>query len=172
MRLLHRESPTEKTENDNSQTAELDKYLLSIKWIDGSVLQIGIRENAVPEQGDGSGIDNEVKRLPQAASESQPEVGGHNDHCKAVQRDGANAVFQRLAGRVYGKKNIPNPETNVRRKQQHGWMDNGRHQQQVPGPVVDAKNIEAMMRPVSPGTVAHGDQRADQKVQRRECNRY
>lgn len=49
-------------------------------------------------------------------------------------------------------------------------MQDASDEQRVSGPVVDTKDVEAMMRPAAPWAVAHGDQRADQQIQRRQSD--
>ena len=45
------------------------------------------------------------------------------------------------------------------------------NQQEISGPIMNAKDVESMVRPVAPGTVPHRDQGADEEVEGDESNR-
>src|SRR6185437_14559726 len=71
---------------------------------------------------------------------------------------------------MYRIEDVADSKSFPRRCEQHHWMQNAGAKQCVASPVVNSKDVEAMMGPVSPRTVAHRDQRAYEQVQRGQAD--
>jgi len=64
----------------------------------------------VPEEGDGGDVDGEVEGFPEAAAEADAEVGSDDHDGDYVEGDGADGVFEGLAGGVHGVEEIADAE--------------------------------------------------------------
>ena len=119
----------------------------------------------MPEESGGGGVDGEVEGFPEVAAESNAEIrSGHNDG-DDVEGGGADGVFERLAGGVYGIEQIDHAEFCGLVEEQNDGMDNGEGEGDVAGDIVKAKIIEAAMRPLADGAVAENHERAEEHVE-------
>lgn len=82
--------------------ADFDEEFAAVEPVDGVMLQVGVGEERMVEEGDGAEVDGEVESFPEAAAELDAEIGSDDHEGEDVEGDGANGVFQRLLGRVDG----------------------------------------------------------------------
>src|SRR5487761_63527 len=83
-----------------------------------------------------------------------------------VERGSADRVFERLKRRPHRKRDVDNTELGCCVQQQWQRMKQCEAQSSITGPAVDAKNIEAAMRPVADRTVASENHQADENIRR------
>src|SRR5487761_795960 len=91
------------------------------------------------------------------------------DDRQKIQRRRAYGILQRLR-RPERKQNIDRAKARARVEQQRQWMRQRERQRRVARPAMDAKYIEAAMRPVADRTVAPEDHQADQDIRRGEAD--
>lgn len=163
-------APTQEAEHHDQKAANLDVHLLSVERVERSVLKIGIGEDAVPEKSESRSIDHEVEGLPEAASELQTKIGSDDHDGDAIERDRTDRIFERLAGRVNRINYIDDPEASRGRKEKNNGMKERNPEHGVAGPIVDPKNVETPMRPISPRAISHGDQEANCQIRSDEAD--
>src|SRR5262245_31836494 len=108
-----RVAPAKQADHRDQYEAEFDKDLAAIEPVDGVTLQGGIGKQAVKENSSSSEIDAEMERLPQMAAEPQPQIRGNHNEGKEIERNSANGVFERLAGRVHRTDEIEQAKPRV-----------------------------------------------------------
>lgn len=81
-------------------SADFDEEFAAVEPVNGRRFQRGVREEGVPEQGDGTEIDGEVESLPEAPPELDAEIGSDDHEGEDVESDSANGIFERLLRRV------------------------------------------------------------------------
>src|SRR6202007_1085051 len=94
----------------DDQETDFDEEFAAVEPIYGGIFQGGVREEAVPEEGGGGDVDREVERFPKAAAEARAQVRSDHDDGDDIERDGAERVFERLAGGVHGVKEVDEAE--------------------------------------------------------------
>ena len=100
-------APAEEADGGDQQEAAFDKQFAAVEPVDGSILQARGGEQAVEEQGGGGEVDGEMEGLPEVAAEAKTEIRSDDNEGQEVERDGANRVFDRLAGRVDRIDEVP-----------------------------------------------------------------
>src|SRR5713226_1183472 len=83
-----------------------------------------------------------------------------------VERDGADGVFEGLAGRVDGVEEIEDAEFRGFVEEKNDGMEDGEGEGDVAGEVVQAEIVEVAVRPLADGAVAEGHQGAEEHVER------
>jgi len=119
----------------------------------------------VPEEGGSGNVDREVKGFPEAAAESDAKVGGDYYYSDYVEGDGADGVFERLAGGVDGIEEIEDAELGGFVEEKNDGVQDGEGERGVSGKIVQAEIVEAAMGPLANGTVAEDHQGAEEHVE-------
>jgi hypothetical protein len=170
-RLAHGVTPAENSNTRHHDEANLNEGLFGVEGIHRRILQEGIRENAVPEERESSRVNQEVKRLPGVASQSQPKVRSYDNDSEQIERGGAEGVIEWLSGRVHRINHIEDAKARGRREQQDNGMENGSGEKQIPGPIVQTEIIKMSMRPVADRAVTEGHHQTQKKIQSDEAYR-
>src|ERR1700682_2360907 len=74
VRLAHRAMPAEDAECRDDDDAAFDEELSAVEPVDRRILESGVGEEAVPEEGRGGDVDGEVERFPETAAEADAEI--------------------------------------------------------------------------------------------------
>ena len=162
--------PAEEPDRGDQQEAEFDKQFAAVEPVDGIILQARGGEEAVKEQRRGGEIDREMKRFPKVTAEAKAEVGSNDNEGQEVERDGANRVFERLAGRVDRVDEVLKAKAWVFVDKQDGGMQDRHRESNVPGPIVEAEVVESAMRPRTMWAVPKGHEHSKEQVQHDRSN--
>jgi hypothetical protein len=119
----------------------------------------------VPEEGGGSDVDGEVKGFLETAAEADAEIGSDDHDGDYVEGDGADGVFEGLAGGVDGVEEIADAELRGFVEEKNDGMDDGQGERGVAGEVVQAEIVEMAMRPLADGAVTKCHQGAEEHVE-------
>ncbi len=95
---------------ENDGGADFDENFAAVEPVDGMMLEVGVGEEGVPEEGYGAEVNGEVEGFPEAAADLDAEVGGDDHEGEDVEGDGADGVFERLLRRVDGIDDVENVE--------------------------------------------------------------
>jgi hypothetical protein len=163
--FLARMSQAQEADGGNKEQARFDKKFAAVEPSYGRVFQVGIGEEAMPEERGGCEINREVKRLPKAAAEAETEIRSGNDEGKQIDSDGADRVIEGLAWRIDRVNEIEKTETRIFIKEQNCRMKDSEGERNVPGPIVKAEIIESVMWPGAVGAVAEGHEQTQEHVQ-------
>jgi general secretion pathway protein G len=161
-----RVAPAEKAEGRDQDKAQLDEKLAAVEPVDRVTLQAGSREQTMEEQGGGGEVDGEMKGFPKAAAQSKAPIRSKHYQSQEIEGDGADGVFQRLAGRMDRVEEIHEAKARVFVQQQDGRMQKRNGKSDIAGPVVQAEVVEPAMWPGTMGAVAEGHEDAQERVQR------
>jgi len=101
----------------------------------------------VEEQSGGGEINAEMKGFPKVAAEAKTEIGSNDNESQEVECDGANRVFERLAGRVDGVDEVGKAKARVLVDEQDGRMQDRQRESDVARPIVEAEVVESAMGP-------------------------
>ena len=104
-------APAEEADGGDHQEAGFDKQFATVEPVDGIILQARGGKQAVEEQSGSGEIDAEMEGFPKVAAEAKPEIRSNHNEEEEVEGDGANRVFQRLAGRVRRVDEVQKPKT-------------------------------------------------------------
>src|ERR1700719_4293391 len=107
----------------------------------------------MPEKGDGSDVNGEVERFPEAAAQANAEIGSADHDGHNVEGDSADGVLERLTGRVHRVEEIECAEFGGFVEEKNEGMENGQGERDVAGEVVQAEIVEVAMRPLAHRTV-------------------
>jgi len=114
----------EETERDDKEEAELDEEFAAVEPGGGSVFQVWIGEEAVPEERGGGEIDGEVEGLPKMAAETEAHVGSDDDKGEQVESNGADGVVEGLGRGMYRVDEVEDAEArSFVKEQNHGMND-------------------------------------------------
>src|SRR6266480_37995 len=169
--LLARVAPAEEADYDDQDYAELDEQLAAIEPVHSVVFQACVGEEAVKEKSGGSEIDAEVERLPQVAAQPKTQIRSNDHEGEEVESDGADGVFERLAGGIDGIDEIHQAKARVFVQKQNGRVQERQRQGDIAGPVVQAEIVESAMRPRAVGAVAESHEHSEQEVQGNRADR-
>lgn len=128
------------------------------------MLEVGVGEEGVPEEGDGAEVDGEVERFPEAAAELNAEIGSEDHEGDDVEGDGADGVFERLLRRMDGINDIEDAKFWRLVEEQNYGVENREGQGKIAGPVVQLEIIETAMGPVAYRAVTEDHQHAEEHV--------
>jgi hypothetical protein len=120
----------------------------------------------VEEQSGGGEIDAEMEGFPKVAAEAKTEIRGNDNEGQEVECDGANRVFQRLAGRVDGVDEVQKAKVRVFVDEQDGGMQERNRESDVAGPIVEAEVVESAMGPGAVRAIPKGHEHSEKQVQR------
>ena len=95
-----RVAPADEADYHDQGEAELDKNLAAIEPINWGALQRGIGEKAMKEKSGRREINAEMKRLPKMAAQPKAKIRSDHHEGEEIESDGADRVFEWLAGRV------------------------------------------------------------------------
>src|SRR5207244_11750284 len=84
-----------------------------------------------------------MEGFPKVAAEAKTEIRGNDNEGQEVECDGANRVFQRLAGRVDGVDEVQKAKVRVFVDEQDGGMQERNRESDVAGPIVEAEVVES-----------------------------
>ena len=115
-------APAQEADGGDQQEAAFDKQFAAVEPVDGIILQARGGEQAVEQQRGSGEIDAEMEGFPKVAAEAKTEIRSNHNEGQEVERDGANRVFKRLAGRVDRVDEVHKPKTWVFVAQQDGRM--------------------------------------------------
>lgn len=104
-------APAQEADGGDQQEAAFDKQFAAVEPVDGIILQARGGEQAVEQQRASGEIDAEMEGFPKEAAEAKTEIRSNHNEGQEVERDGANRVFQRLAGRVRRVDEVHKPKT-------------------------------------------------------------
>ena len=104
-------TPAEEADGGDQQQAGFDKQFAAVEPVDGLILHARVGRQAVEEQSGSGEIDAEMEGFPKVAAEANAEIRSNHNEDEEVERDGANRVFQRLAGRVRRVDEVHEPKT-------------------------------------------------------------
>src|SRR5690242_17145398 len=149
---------------DDEQEANFDENFAAVEIVHSAAGQIGISENAVSEEADGCGVGEVMEELPEMASELDAVERSDDDNDEEIESGGANGVFEGLKRRPYGKGNVGEAEGGAVVEEQRKRMERGESEGGIAGPAMNAKNVEAAVRPVAHGAVASENHQADEDV--------
>lgn len=149
---------------ENNDSADFDKHFAAIEPVDGMMLEVGVGEEGVPEEGDGAEVDGEVERFPEAAAELNAEIGSEDHEGDDVEGDGADGVFERLLRRMDGIDDIEDAKSWRLVEEQDDGVENREKQGEIAGPVVQLEIIEAAMGPVAHRAITKDHQHAEEHV--------
>ena len=155
---------------DDEQKANFDKYLSAVKVINRAAGQIRIGKNSVSEEAGSRGVGEVMEKFPEVASELDAVEGSDDDDDEQIERGGADGVFKRLKRRPHGKSNIHEAERRARVQKQRKRMEACEGERGVTGPAMNAKNVEAPVRPVAHRAIASKNHQADEDVGGGESN--
>ncbi len=163
--FLYRVAVAEYREDSDYGEAEFYEEFAAVEPVYREIFQCGVGEEAVPEEGGGGDVDGEVERFPEAAAEADAEVGSNDYHGDTVEGDGADGIFEGLAGGVYGVEEIEGAELCGFVEEENDGMQDGERERCVSGEIVQAEIVKAAMRPLAHGAVAEDHQGAEQHVE-------
>lgn len=149
---------------ENNDSANFNENFAAVEPVDGMMLEVGVGEEGVPEEGDGPEIDGEVERFPEAAAELNAEIGCEDHEGEDVEGDGADGVFERLLRRMDGIDDIEDAKFWRLVDEQNYGVENRENQGEIAGPVVQLEIIETAMRPVAHRAVTKDHQNAEEHV--------
>jgi len=144
----------ETSSQEHDQASE-DKYFAAIQIIDCSAVQVGIGEDAVDEYQHSGDINQEVKQLPSVPSKFLAKVRGKNHDDQEVKADCSDRVLEWLQRRMNRENNVDETKAIAIHNKEYQWMNHNRREQQISGPVVKRKNVEASMRPEANRTITN-----------------
>lgn len=104
-------APAEEADGGDQQEAGFDKQFAAVEPVDGIILQARGGEQAVEEQRGSGEVDAEMEGFPKVAAEAKTEIRSNHNEGQEVEGDGANRVFERLAGRVDRVDEVQKPKT-------------------------------------------------------------
>ncbi len=122
--FLARVTPAEEADRRNQDEADLDENFAAVEPVDWVALQARRSEKAMEEQSRGSEIDAEVEGLPKPASQTKPQKRSDDHESEEVKSDGADSVFQRLAGGMDGVDEVQKAKARIFVQKQDCWMKN------------------------------------------------
>lgn len=157
-------APAENDRYGDDRGADFDENFAAVEPVDAMMLEVGVGEERVPEEGHGAEIDREVESFPKAAAELDARIGSDDHERDDVKGDGADGVFERLLRRMDGIDDIEDAKFWGFVKEQDDRMRGREEKSEVAGPVVQRKIIEAAMRPAADGAVAENHQHAEKHV--------
>ena len=149
---------------DDEQEANFDEDFSAVEIVHRAASQIGISENAVGEESGSSGVSEVVEKLPEVASELDAVKRSDDNDEKEIESGGADGVFEGLKRRPYGEGNVGEAKSRAEVEKKRERMERGEGQSGIAGPAMDAKNVEAAVRPVADGAVASENHQADEDV--------
>ena len=155
----------EEADRGDQEDAGLDKEFAAVEPVDGSVFQVGIGEEAVPEERGGSEINGEMEGLPKMAAKTKAHVGSDDDKGEQVQSNGADGVIEGLGRGMYRVDEVEDAEGRIFVQEEDGRVKDRKREDEVAGQVVKAKIIEAAVRPGAVRTVAKGHEQSQEHVQ-------
>lgn len=161
-----RMAPAQEGCDDKDRRTRFHEDFAAVQPVDGNVVERGINEEGMPEERDGTEVDGEVEGLPEVAAEANASVRGDDDDGENVESDGAQRGFEGLLRRVDRIDDVQKSIPRGLHKKQDERMGDGEEQREVPGPVVEAKIVEAAVRPGADRTVAKDHERAQEHVER------
>ena len=165
-------APAKKADHRDQQKAELDEELAAVEPVDRIALQGRVGEKTMKEQSGGAEIDAEMERLPQVAAQLKTKVRSNDHEGEEIEGNGANGVFERLAGRVDRVEKVHNAKARVFVQKQYGRMQKRHRKSDIARPIVEPEIVEPMMRPGAMRAVAKSHEHPEQKVQSNHANRY
>jgi hypothetical protein len=163
-------APAKKADHRDQHKAELHKELAAIEPVYGVTLQGWIGEKTMKEESGGCEIDAEMERLPQVPPQPNTEVRSDDHKGEEIEGNGANGVFERLAGRVDRVEQVHNAKARVFVQKQNGRMQKRHRKSDIAGPIVEPEIVEPMMRPRALRAVAESHEHPEQKVQSNHAN--
>lgn len=149
---------------ENNASANFNENLAAVEPVDGMMLEVGVGEEGVPEEGDGAEVDGEVERFPEAAAELNAEIGSDDHEGEDVEGDSADGVFERLLRRMDGIDDIEDTKFWRLVEEQDDGVENRENQGEIAGPVVQLEIIETAMGPVAHRAVTKDHQHAEEHV--------
>ena len=163
--FIARVAPAQEADHRYHDEAAFDKDLASIEPVDRVTLQGRIGEEAMKEKGHSGEINGEMKSLPKMAA--QPKSDGRSDDHKSeeIEGNGANSVFQWLAGGMNRICEIQEAKPRVSIEKQDGWMQKRHRESDIARPIVQAKIIEPAMGPRPMRTIPKGHEHSEEKIQ-------
>jgi len=156
----------QQADSGDDEETRLDEEFAAVEPVDGGVFQVGIGEEAVPEECSGSEINGEVEGLPKMAVETEAHVGSDDHKGEQVESNGADGVIEGLAGRMGGVEKVEEAKGGIFVQEEDGRVKDGKGEGEVAGQVVKAKIIEAAVRPGAVRAVAEGHKQSQEHVQR------
>ena len=156
----------EEADRGYKEEAEFDEEFAAVGPGGGSVFQVWIGEEAVPEERSGGEINGEVEGLPKMAVETEAHVGSDDHKGEQVESNGADGVIEGLAGRMGGVEKVEEAKGGIFVQEEDGRVKDGKGEGEVAGQVVKAKIIEAAVRPGAVRAVAEGHKQSQEHVQR------
>src|SRR5436853_7923423 len=102
-----------------------------------------------------------MEGFPKVAAEAKTEIRGNDNEGQEVECDGANRVFQRLAGGVDGVDEVQKANARVCVDEQDGGMQERKRESGVGGPVVEAEVVESTMGPGAVRSMPNGHELAE-----------
>ncbi|ACO32916.1 Sodium/potassium/calcium exchanger 1, putative [Acidobacterium capsulatum ATCC 51196] len=146
------------------EDGDLDEDFAAIGVVRVAIDEVGVRQQAVKQQQHGSRINQIVQAAPQAAGHAVAQHGRADHHKEQVEGDGSQHVDGGLQGRVDGHQKVEEAEVRAGGQQQDGRVQKQRDQRQIGGPAMEREVVPMAVGPVPHGTVAHGDEHAQQQV--------
>ena len=149
---------------DDEQKADFDEDFAAVEVVHRAAGEIGIGQNSVSEEAGGCGVSEVMKELPEMASQLDAIEGSDDDDDEEIESGGADGVFERLKGGPEGEGDIEEAEGGATVQKQRKRMEYGEGECGIAGPAMNAKNVEAAVRPVADGAVASENHQADEDV--------
>jgi len=124
------------------------------------------------EKGRRGEIDAEMKSLPQVAAQPKTEVRSHDHKGEEIEGNGADSVFERLAGRVDRVNEVLHAKARALVQKQNGRMQQRHRKSDIAGPIVEPEIVEPMMGPGAIRAIPKRHQHPEQKVQSNDADGY
>ena len=164
-------TPAQKADHRNQHEAGLDEELAAVKPVDGITLQGGVGEEAVKEKSGGSEIDAEMKRLPQMAPQPETNVRSDDHEGEEIEGDGADGVFERLAGRVDRVEKVHDAKARVFVQKQNRGMQKRYRKSDIARPIVEPEIVEPTMGPGTVRAIPKRHEHSEEQIQSNHADR-
>lgn len=149
---------------DDEQKTNFHEDFAAVEIVHRAASQIGIGENSMSEEAGGGSIGEVVEKFPEMAPEVDAVKRSDDDDNEEIESGGAEGVFKRLKRRPYGEGDVHDAEGGAVVEKQRERMERGKGKSGVARPAMNAKNVEAAVRPVTDRAVASKNHQADEDV--------